>query len=106
MDASRIVSWAQKTGPATAELAEGILRSRPHPEQGYRSCLGIMRLGNRYGSERLEAACKRALSVRAFSFRSVESILKTGLDRQPLPDPARIHVHRLHENLRGPHYYG
>ncbi len=102
---SRIVSWARQTGPATGEFAEGILKSRPHPEQGYRSCLGIMRLGRRYGSERLEAACKRALTVRAFSYRSVESILKNGLDRHPLPDQTRVRPHRPHENLRGPHYY-
>jgi transposase len=102
---SRIVTWAQKTGPATAALAEGILKSRPHPEQGYRSCLGIMRLGKRFGPERLEAACKRALTVRAFSYRSVESILKHGLDRQPLPGQPAVHAHRLHENVRGPHYY-
>jgi transposase len=102
---SRIVSWARQTGPATGEFAEGILKSRPHPEQGYRSCLGIMRLGRRYGSDRLEAACKRALTVRAFSYRSVESILKNGLDRHPLPDQPRIRPHRQHENLRGPHYY-
>jgi len=102
---SRIVSWAKQTGPATGEFAEGILQSRPHPEQGYRSCLGIMRLGRRYGSERLEAACKRALTVRAFNYRSVESILKNGLDRHPLPEQPRLRPHRLHENLRGPHYY-
>ena len=102
---SRIVSWARQTGPATGEFAEGILESRSHPEQGYRSCLGIMRLGRRYGGERLEAACKRALTVRAFSYRSVESILKNGLDRHPLPDQPRLLPHRLHENLRGPHYY-
>lgn len=102
---SRIVSWAQKTGPATAEFAEGVLESRQHPEQGYRSCLGIMSLGKRYGSDRLEAACKRALSVRAFSYRSVESILKHGLDRHPLPDQPRLRPHRLHENVRGAHYY-
>jgi transposase len=102
---SRIVSWARQTGPATGEFAEGILKSCPHPEQGYRSCLGIMRLGRRYGSDRLEAACKRALTVRAFSYRSVESILKNGLDRHPLPDQPRIRPHRQHENLRGPHYY-
>jgi len=55
----RIISWAEKTGPATARLAQGILESRPHPEQGYRSCLGIVRLGDRYGAERVEAACQR-----------------------------------------------
>jgi transposase len=101
----RIISWAEKTGPATAKLAQGILESRPHPEQGYRSCLGIVRLGDRYGAERVEAACQRALAVRAFSYRSVESILKTGLDRQPLPPDRPVRVHRRHHNLRGPDYY-
>jgi len=101
----RIISWAEKTGPATAKLAQGILDSRPHPEQGYRSCLGIVRLGERYGAERVEAACQRALAVRAFSYRSVESILKTGLDRQPLPTERPVRVHRRHQNLRGPGYY-
>jgi transposase len=101
----RIISWAEKTGPATARLAQGILESRPHPEQGYRSCLGIVRLGDRYGAERVEAACQRALAVHAFSYRSVESILKTGLDRQPLPAERLVRVHRRHHNLRGPDYY-
>lgn len=101
----RIVRWATQTGPATAELAAEILRSRPHPEQGFRSCLGILRLGRRYGSERLEAACARALAVDAFSYRSVASILKTGLDQQPLPLPAPDRPSRRHENVRGPGYY-
>jgi transposase len=101
----RIVSWAQKTGPATAQLTEGIMKSRPHPEQGYRSCLGIMRLSKRFGDARLEAACKRALSVRAFSYRSVESILKNGLDRQPLPEQAAPTRHRPHANVRGATHY-
>lgn len=101
----RIVSWAHASGPATAELVEGILASRPHPEQGFRSCLGILRLGRRYGDARLEAACARALSVRAFSYRSVESILKNGLDSQPLPAPPPELADRQHQNLRGADYY-
>ena len=102
----RIVSWAEKTGPQTAALVKGVMESRPHPEQGYRSCLGIIRLGKRYGERRLEAACKRALTVRALSYRSVESILKNGLDEKPLPDyAARPADRRHHENLRGPDYY-
>jgi|SRR5579859_269913 len=103
---SRIVSWGQKVGPATGEFTEGILQSKPHPEQGFRSCLGIMRLGRQYGDERLEAACRRALSARAFSYRSVESILKIGLDRQLLTDQLpRARAHPMHENVRGPNYY-
>ena len=88
---SRILSWAERTGPATASLCEAIMASRPHPEQGYRSCLGIIRLADRYGTARLEAAATRALAARALSYRSVESILRTGLDSQPLgaPRPAR-----------------
>ena len=62
-----------------------ILDSRPHPEQGYRAALGIIRLAGRYGPDRAEAACARALRLRSYSYRSVESILRTGLDRQPLP---------------------
>jgi hypothetical protein len=66
---------------------------------------GIVRLGDRYGAERVEAACQRALEVRAFSYRSVESILKTGLDRQPLSAHRPVRVHRCHDNLRGAGYY-
>ncbi|MGH9185570.1 MAG: IS21 family transposase [Acidimicrobiales bacterium] len=102
---SRIISWAAKTGPATAKLAEAVMAARPHPEQGFRSCLGIVRLGDRYGTERLEAACQRALAVRAHSYRSVESILRTGLDRQPLPAQGPGRAHPSHDNLRGPDYY-
>ncbi len=101
----RIVRWAEGTGPATGALVAAILASRPHPEQGYRSCLGILRLGRRYGPERLEAAAARALAIRALSYRSVESILRTGLDRQPLPDAAPAGPARRHANVRGGTYY-
>ena len=102
---SRIVRWAAETGPQTALLVGGVMESRPHPEQGFRSCLGIMRLGTRYGAARLEAASTRALAIKAFSYRSVESILKTGLDREPLPTAPAERALREHENLRGPRYY-
>lgn len=102
---SRIVAWAAKTGPHTATLVEQIMAERPHPEQGFRSCLGIMRLGSRYGAERLESACQRALSVRSLNYRSIESILKNGLDKVPLPEKAPERSHPLHDNVRGPDYY-
>jgi len=102
---SRIVSWAEKTGPETAKLVEGVLSSRPHPEQGFRSCLGIVRLGERYGRDRLEAACRRALTVRSYSYRSVESILKKGLDRAPEPSSTPAPCHPNHDNVRGADYY-
>lgn len=81
------------------------MEGRPHPEQGYRSCLGIMRLGRRFGEDRLEAACTRALAIRGLSYRSVESILKCGLDSQPLPENAAQLIPRAHANVRGPDYY-
>ena len=103
---SRITEWAAKTGPSAARLVEAILASRPHPEQGYRAALGIIRLAGRYGSDRAEAACARALALRAHSYRSVESILRNGLDRQPLPgDAPGLPPHPAHANVRGPGYY-
>lgn len=102
---SRIIHWAESVGPQTARLCETILEQRRHPEQGYRSCLGIIRLGKRYAHERLEKACQRALSVKACSYKSVASILKTNLDSEPLP---QIEVQTLsidHLNIRGADYY-
>jgi transposase len=98
--------WAAKTGAATAQVVETILASRPHPQQGFRSCLGIMRLGKRYGDQRLEAACQRAMHIGACSYKSIESILKHDLDRQPVAgqtETALCDVH--HDNVRGPNYY-
>jgi transposase len=103
---ARITAWAERTGPSAAGLVAAIMASRPHPEHGFRSCLGIMRLGRRFGDERLEAACARALAIRALSFRSVESILKAGLDGQPLPgsEPVTSPIGD-HANVRGAAYY-
>jgi transposase len=102
----RITAWAGKTGPHTRALAEAIVAERKHPEHGYRSCLGIMRLVKRYGVERVEAACHRALVVGARSYTRVESILRTGLDAAPLPEPAKPAAPGVdHENVRGPDYY-
>jgi transposase len=101
---SRILSWAGKVGAATRDLCEAILAERPHPEQGFRSCLGILRLGKRYGEVRLEAACNRALRVKARSYRHVESILKNGLDRVAARDEQTT-LSLTHENVRGRDYY-
>jgi len=101
----RLIRWAAKTGTATAKLVEAILSSRVHPQQGFRSCLGIMRLGKHYGAERLEAACARALLIGGLTYKSVKAILTHGLDQRPLPQ-APIETQALHhENIRGPHYY-
>lgn len=102
----RLTAWAGRTGPATAELVGQIMASRAHPEQGYRSCLGIMRLSKRYPVARMEAACGRALAIGARSYRSVESILVHGLDGAPIPgvEPDQPPP-RDHEHLRGAAYY-
>jgi transposase len=102
---SRILAWAEKVGAATRGLCDAILLDRPHPEQGFRSCLGILRLGKKYGEGRLEAACARALRVRARSYRHVESILVHGLDRAEPPNESPERPAVTHENVRGPDYY-
>ena len=101
----RLVRWAQKTGPALARVFETILISRPHPQQGFRSCLGLMRLGKKHSDDRLEAACQRAVAIGACSYKSIDSILKNGLDRQPLPEPAETIQPLEHPNIRGARYY-
>ena len=102
---SRLCAWAAKVGPRTAELVENILESRPHPEHGYRSCLGIMRLSKKYGQERLEAACERGLAAGARSYRHIDSILKNGLDQVPLDEANNHQPLPAHENVRGSDYY-
>jgi transposase len=102
---SRIIAWAERTGPRTGELARRILESRPHPEQGYRACLGLMRLGEKYSSPRLEAACDRALRINGLSYRSVKSILDKGLDQMPVEEQTTLALPQDHENVRGSAYY-
>ena len=100
----RMVDWARTIGPDCGKLVETILEGRPHPEQGFRSCLGIIRLGKAVGNNRLEAACRRALHFHTCSYVSIKSILEKQLEAEslepelPLPSPA-------HENLRGGPYY-
>lgn len=101
---SGLIAWGGRNGPHTAAFVEQLLETRRHPEQGYRSCLGLMSLLRAYGGERLEAACRRALRIGTLTYGSVKSILTTGLDRADhvqyelsLPD--------RHANIRGPEYY-
>lgn len=102
---SRMVQWAQAVGPNAAQVVERILRSYPHPEMGYRSCLGIIRLGQRYPAVRVEAAAERALHCGAVSYKSIESILRRGLDHQPLVDSTPIPTRSAHHNVRGAEYF-
>jgi hypothetical protein len=101
---SRIVEWAGTIGPFTAQLAERIMAERPHPEQGYRSCMGLIGLGRRYGKERLEAAAQRAIHLHADSYPSVKSILARGLDRQSVIESVTLPSVE-HANIRGAGYY-
>ena len=102
----RILRDAAAIGPSAAKRAALILETRPHPEQGYRACLGILRLARQYGVDRLEAACDRGLDIGARSYGSIQTILKHGLDRRPPPQPAAQGQLLLdHPNIRGPRYY-
>jgi len=105
MDPPRLIAWAEQTGAATGRLVAGILERRPHPEQGYRACLGLMRLGRVHGTDRLEAACHRAERLRSYRYRTVEQILIHQQDRLPLEEPAPARPVLTHENVRGATYY-
>ena len=95
----RVVSRAKQIGPHVSQLVDRLLSERVHPEQGYRPCLGIVRLADRYGEERLEAACRRALAYSAVSYKSVKSILEKGLDR--VAEKSENQAPIEHGNIRG-----
>jgi transposase len=103
---SRLIAWADRSGPATSRLVAAIMESRPHPEQGFRACLGVMRLGKSYGSKRLEAACAKALKLGSYRYKTVHNILRNRMDRAPLDDGLRTSTPRsIHDNVRGALYY-
>jgi transposase len=101
----RLIRWAEQNGPATTGMVQTILERRAHPQQGFRSCLGIMRLGKRFGEERLEAACRRALTLGACSYKSIESILRQGLERKAVAEQQALDLDIAHANIRGADYY-
>ena len=100
----KLVSWGERIGAAAAAVVRWQMEHRPHPEQGYRACLGLMRLARQYGADRLEAACARALSIRSPTYTSIKSILAAGLDRRNLEAAAAAPL-PLHDNVRGADYY-
>ena len=102
---AKLIAWGQRIGVSTAAVVTWQLEHRPHPEQGYRACLGLLALVRRFSAERLEAACTRAMAIRAPHLRSVTNILKCGLDRQPSLFPATSMPTVEHDNVRGPDYY-
>ena len=103
-NAQRFLDWAAQIGPQTQTVIERVLQARTHPQQGYRTALGILRLAKAYGNDRLEAACQRAARLQTLTYRRLASILKHGLDRQT-PTPAQGPLPLDHANVRGPDYF-
>ena len=101
---SRMLEWAKTIGPDCAKVVEKIMADRPHPEQGFRSALGIIRLGQAVGHDRLAAACRRALHFGTCSYKSLKSILQNNLEAQPVEQELPLSS-PVHENLRGSPYY-
>jgi transposase len=102
---SRLIEDAHQVGPSTGQLAEAILAAKRHPEMGYRSCLGILRLAKTYPAERMEAAARRCLRARAYNFQSMDSILKNQFDRLPLAGDPPVPPAVDHDNIRGAGYF-
>lgn len=102
---SRLVDWAQSIGPAAAELFDRIMTGKRHPEQGYRSCLGILRLSKQYSAQRVEAAARRAIAFHACSYQSLKSILQCNLDSQAIEPAAETKPPLNHPNIRGSEYF-
>jgi transposase len=102
---SQLIEEAQQVGPSTGQLVQAILAAKRHPEMGYRSCLGILRLAKTYPAERMEAAARRCLRARAYNFQSMDSILKNQLDRLPLPGDPPAGSGVEHDNIRGAGYF-
>lgn len=97
----RIVAWLAKTGEATKSVGEAILGSRAHPQQGFRACLGLVRLSGEFGAERTEAACRRALAMQVATYTCVKTLLRNNLDGGSRPAGAPVD----HENIRGAAYF-
>lgn len=103
---SRIIDWAGKAGAATGRLVAGIMNNRPHPEQGFKASLGIIRLARRHGNERVEAACARAERLHSYSYKTVNNILAARQEALPLEEPEEpTSTPPAHENIRGAGYY-
>lgn len=105
----RMQAWANTIGPNTGQLIKALTDMHKIPEQSFRGCLGILRMSKTYGNERLENAAIRALHIGAIRYKNIESILKSGLDQQPLPllagESMTTEPTRLHDNIRGSKYF-
>lgn len=101
----KLIHWGNTIGPATGQLISEILTRNKHPEQGYRTCLGLKRLARKYPHQRVETACARALKIGSPRYSTVSNILKAGLDQQPLPEMDEKVIVLNHANIRGSGYY-
>jgi transposase len=103
----RMGQWAGEAGPSARQVAETLMTERLHPQQGFNSVLGIIRLGEKYGKDRLERACAKALHIKSISLKTVRTILSTGMDNIPIDHGKNPEKERPidHENIRGPSYY-
>ena len=103
----RIREWASSFGAAVEMAVESIMKAKRHPEEGYRACLGVLRLGKKYGNDRLIKACTRAVELRSPSYKTIKSMLDAGLEDKPLPtaEPTNQTMPESHENVRGAAYY-
>jgi len=100
----RLIHWGASVGAHTRAVVEHLLKSKRHPEQGYRACLGLLSLARQYGQERLEAASSLAVKLQSPSRKSVLSILKTGRDQLSQETPEQLDLPE-HTNVRGAKYY-
>jgi len=101
----RIIKWSREAGEYTAKVADAIMCSKRHPQQGFKACMGLMSLGKKNGNHRLEAACLRATLTGCASYKSIKSILKMNLDSQPIPEVNTTSETPEHDNIRGPEYF-
>lgn len=101
----RLTNWINQIGQATAQLAQGIMSRRAHPQQGFRACLGLVNLAKKHGEARVESACLRALAYGAFSCKSVARIIDKEMDKAPLPSLIPESAPILHPNIRGAGYF-
>ena len=95
-----LIAAGERIGPSTAAFFQAVIAARPHPEQGFRTCLGILSLARSYDNARVDAACRRGILIKARSVASIRSILKNGLDRAFL-DETPDHQPLRHGNIRG-----
>jgi transposase len=100
----KFIKWAKDIGSPTEELIRIILQTKSHPEQGYKSCIGILSFGKKYGNNRLNSACSRAISYNSYNYMTVKNILEKGLDKHAIKQEEQYKL-PYHENIRGSQYY-